>query len=216
MVGFPVLLLILVISFALGSIPGGIIIGKVFYKTDIRKQGSGNIGTTNAIRALGKKGGYAVFAIDFTKGLLSGVVANACFNCFADPSAAFGLHACLAVAFLGCGYGHIFSPWLGFRGGKGIAVCVGCLFVTYGVVGAVFELALFAVLVAATKYVSVGSIAAALACPVLAFICFWGEPFAIAVCSIMGLTVVWAHRENIKRLLSGTERRIGDKKKEAE
>lgn len=119
----------------------------------------------------------------------------------------------LAVSFLGCVWGHIFSPWLKFKGGKGIAVAVGCLFVTFGVVGAVLELAIFIVLVVATRYVSVGSIAAALACPFFSLYFFWGDWLAFALCSLAGLTVVWAHRENIKRLLSGTENRVGSKKK---
>ncbi|MEG0217572.1 MAG: glycerol-3-phosphate acyltransferase, partial [Raoultibacter sp.] len=118
----------------------------------------------------------------------------------------------LALAFLGCTWGHIFSPWLGFHGGKGIAVAVGCLFMTFGVVGACLELAIFIVLVVLTRYVSVGSVAAAAACPAFALYFFWGDWPAVILCSLAGLTVVWAHRENIKRLLAGEEHRVGDKK----
>ena len=120
---------------------------------------------------------------------------------------------CLAVAFLGCTLGRCFCPWLGFRGGKGIAVAVGCLFSAFGPVGALLEIAIFAVLVVATKYVSVGSIAAAVACPFFALYFFWGNPVAFVLCLLVGLTVVWAHRENIARLRAGTENRIGSKKK---
>ena len=115
-------------------------------------------------------------------------------------------------------WGHIFSPWLGFKGGKGIAVAVGCLFVTFGWQGACLELAIFAVLVLAPKYVSVGSIAAAAACPLFAAYYFLYATFAPAawVCTtVAALTVVWAHRENIARLRAGNERRIGKKDKEA-
>ena len=119
----------------------------------------------------------------------------------------------LAVAFLGCVWGHIFCPWLGFKGGKGIAVAVGCLFVTFGWVGACLELLIFIVLVVATKRVSIGSIAAALSCPFFSLYYFWGDWIAVALCTLAGLTVVWAHRGNIKRLRDGTESRIGDKKK---
>ena len=118
----------------------------------------------------------------------------------------------LAVAFLGCTWGHIFSPWLKFKGGKGIAVAVGCLFVTFGWVGACLELLIFAVLVVATKHVSVGSIAAAATCPFFALYFFWGDWLAWACCTIAALTVVWAHRGNIARLRAGTESRIGQKK----
>lgn len=229
-----------VVTFLLGSIPFGLIISKVFYKTDIREHGSGNIGTTNAIRTMGKVGGYSVFVLDFGKGLLSGFlgiwIGQLFFSLHGYGALASDLTAILApfrlgpvgdpldlatqfsqvllaVSFLGCVWGHIFSPWLKFKGGKGIAVAVGCLFVTFGVVGAVLELAIFIVLVVATRYVSVGSIAAALACPFFSLYFFWGDWLAFALCSLAALTVVWAHRENIKRLLSGTENRVGSKKK---
>jgi glycerol-3-phosphate acyltransferase PlsY len=119
----------------------------------------------------------------------------------------------LSVAFWGCTWGHIFSPWLKFKGGKGIAVAVGCLFVTFGPIGAIIELLIFAVLVVTTKYVSVGSMAAALACPLLALWFFWGNWIAWAFCALTGLTVFWAHRGNLARLRAGTENRIGSKKK---
>lgn len=205
-----VYLLVFVASFLLGSVPWGLVISKVFYGKDLRQEGSGNIGTTNAIRSMGKVGGYAVFVLDFGKGLLSGFI-----GLWAASAAGLdGMSEQLAttVAFFGCTYGHIFSPWLKFKGGKGIAVAVGCLFVTFGPLGAIVELAIFAVLVVATKYVSVGSIAAAAACPLIALCLLWGNWAAIALCAITGLTVVWAHRENIGRLRSGTERRIGKKK----
>ena len=207
-----------VAAFLLGSIPFGLIISKVFYHTDIREHGSGNIGTTNAIRTMGKVGGYSVFVLDFGKGLLSGVLAWA-FSWYLlpggglEPGSLVSYDTMLTVAFLGCVWGHIFSPWLKFKGGKGIAVAVGCLFVVFGWVGAWLELAIFIVLVVATKYVSVGSIAAAVACPFFSLYYFWGDWAAVALCTIAGLTGVWAHRENIARLRAGTESRIGDKKK---
>jgi len=153
-----------VAAFLLGSVPWGLIISKVFYHTDLREHGSGNIGTTNAIRTMGKVGGYAVFVLDFGKGLLSGVLAWWFSWQFLPggglvPGALVSYDTMLAVAFLGCVWGHIFSPWLGFKGGKGIAVAVGCLFVTFGWVGACLELLIFIVLVVATKRVSIGSIA---------------------------------------------------------
>lgn len=206
-----------VAAFLLGSIPWGLVISTVFFHTDIRQHGSGNIGTTNAMRTIGKAGGAAVFVLDFGKGLLSGVLAWA-FSQYLLPGAGLVSGApvshdtMLAVAFLGCTWGHIFSPWLKFKGGKGIAVAVGCLFVTFGWVGACLELLIFAVLVVATKHVSVGSIAAAATCPFFALYFFWGDWLAWACCTIAALTVVWAHRGNIARLRAGTESRIGQKK----
>ena len=207
-----------VAAFLLGSIPFGLIISKVFYHTDLREHGSGNIGTTNAIRTMGKVGGYAVFVLDFGKGLLSGLLAwwfswNILPSGGMAPGVLVSYDTMLAVAFLGCVWGHVFSPWLKFKGGKGIAVAVGCLFVTFGWVGAGLELLIFIVLVVATKRVSIGSIAAAAACPFFALYFFWGDWAAVAFCAVAGLTVVWAHRENIKRLRAGTESRIGDRKR---
>jgi glycerol-3-phosphate acyltransferase PlsY len=201
---------IFAIAFLLGSVPWGLVISKVFYGKDLREVGSGNIGTTNAIRAMGKVGGYAVFVLDFGKGLLSGFIGLWIAQAAGFESGLVGVAT--AVAFLGCVWGHVFSPWLGFKGGKGIAVAIGCLFVTYGVVPSIIELLIFAVLVVATRYVSVGSIAAALACPLLSLWVFWGNWPAVLLCTIAGLTVFWAHRGNLARLREGTERRVGSKK----
>lgn len=205
------------IAFALGSIPWGIVIGKAFFHTDIREAGSGNIGTTNAMRVIGKKGGVAVFVLDFGKGLLSGWLATVigAAALAGGPDAGIGwvsMNEFLALSFIGCITGHIYSPWLGFHGGKGIAVAVGCLFFVFGFVGAWIELGIFIVLVLATRYVSVGSIAAAVACPFLALYYYWGDPVAWAIVSLSAFLVFYAHRENMKRLSAGTESRIGSKK----
>lgn len=210
-------LLLFVVSFLLGSIPFGLVISRVFFHTDIRKHGSGNIGTTNAIRTIGKVGGYAVFVLDFAKGLLSGVLGVVCAWWLLPHSSetvqsVLSFHTLVALAYLGCVWGHIFSPWLKGRGGKGIAVAVGCLFMTFGWFGAISELLIFIVLVAVTRYVSVGSVAAAIASPGFALYFFWGDWAAVMLCTIAGLTVIWAHRGNLVRLWSGTERRVGHKK----
>ena len=204
-----------IVSFLLGSIPWGLVISRVFYGKDLRKEGSGNIGTTNAIRSMGKVGGYAVFVLDFGKGLLSAYIATLVAGWAAGgaPVDEGVLKLLLALSFAGCVWGHVFSPWLGFKGGKGIAVAIGNLFISFGVVGAIIELAIFIVLVPTTKYVSVGSIASALACPFMSLYFFWGHWIAWLFMAAPALTIVWAHRENIARLRNGTERRIGEKKK---
>ena len=207
MLSFLVIVAIIVIAFLLGSVPWGLVISKVFYHKDLREEGSGNIGTTNAIRSMGKVGGYAVFVLDCGKGVLSGLIALWLAQACGFDEAWRGI--AIAAAFFGCVWGHIFCPWLGFKGGKGIAVAVGCLFVTFGPVGALLELAIFIVLVAVTKYVSVGSMAAALACPFFALYFFWGNWPAWLLCTITGLTVFWAHQGNLARLRAGEERRLG-------
>ena len=209
---------VFVISFLLGSIPWGVIISKVFYHTDIREHGSGNIGTTNAMRTMGKAGGAAVFVLDFGKGLLAGFLPLvACWYLVPGggltPESPLSYATYQGIGFIACVWGHIFSPWLEFKGGKGIAVAVGSLFFTFGPVGALLELALFIVVVALTRYVSAGSLAAAIACPFFSLYFFWGEWIAWALCTVAAITVIWAHRSNIGRLRAGTESRIGDKSK---
>ena len=206
--------IVAIAAFLLGSIPWGVVISKGVYKRDLREVGSGNIGTTNAIRAVGKVGGYVVFLLDFAKGILSGVVAIAVAHYMGvDP---YGAKILLAISFLACILGHMFTPWLKGKGGKGVAVGVGCMFVAMGPLIAVLELVLFAALVAITKYVSVGSIAAAGAVPLFAIWAYWGNIPAWAICSAAGLLVGWAHRGNIARLRAGTELAIGKKGKGAQ
>lgn len=203
------------ITFLLGSVPWGLLISKYAYHKDIRLEGSGNIGTTNAMRTMGKAGGLAVFVLDFGKGLLSACVAILVFNWCAQHLATGVLPAqtlLLGVSFFGCVWGHIFSPWLGFKGGKGIAVAIGNLFLTFGLVGAILELVIFFVLVIATRYVSAGSIASALACPFIAMYFYLYASFDVwawLLITMGALSVVWAHRGNIERLRAGNERKVG-------
>jgi glycerol-3-phosphate acyltransferase PlsY len=208
------LLSVSVLAFLLGSVPWGIIVSRLFYRTDIRSHGSGNIGTTNALRTLGKRAGLAVFALDFGKGLLAGLLgllAAAWLLPLVTPAQGAWLHGqdLRAAALLSCTLGHIFSPWLAFKGGKGIAVAIGCLFVSFGWLAAVIELLVFAVLVLLTRFVSVGSVAAAIICPFLALWLFWGDWLAVGLSVVLAAAVIWAHRGNIQRLLRGTEPRIG-------
>lgn len=221
------------VCFLLGSIPWGVVVSRLFFHKDLRNEGSGNIGTTNAMRSMGKVGGGAVFALDFGKGLLSGLLATlasprvqaAMAVSAAKAGSAGGVVAaatatgadaaiawCVGLALLGCVWGHIFSPWLKFKGGKGIAVAIGCLFFAFGPAGALIEIAVFAVLVVATRYVSVGSLAAAVICPPLACWFLPGQWGAIALIAVAAVTVVWAHRGNIARLRAGTERKVGAKR----
>lgn len=212
--------LVLVIALLLGSVPNGVIVGKTLYGVDIRERGSGNIGTTNALRSLGAKAGALVFALDFSKGLLAGLVGHAIFWLVVsgggiESGTVFTYNAFVSVAFFGCVLGHIFSPWLGFKGGKGIAVAVGCLFVTFGPVGALIELASFIVVVALTRYVSAGSITAAALCPFMSayYFLFQGgqDWLAWVLCTVAACAVLWAHRGNFERLRKGTESKLGAK-----
>lgn len=201
-----------VLAFLLGSIPCGVIISKVFFKRDIRESGSGNIGTTNAMRTLGKVGGAVVFVLDFGKGLLAGFIGILIWHYLLGESA-YSVQFFTATAFVGCVLGHIYSPWLKFKGGKGIAVAIGCAFVAFGWWPSWLLLGIFIVLVLTTRYVSVGSIAAAFSCIPVAVWLFFGNWYAIALVAIVSIVILCAHRENIQRLLAHTESRIGKKSK---
>ncbi|QKF06781.1 glycerol-3-phosphate 1-O-acyltransferase PlsY [Berryella wangjianweii] len=194
----------------LGSIPWGVIISKLFFGVDVRDHGSGNIGTTNALRTLGKKGGAAVFALDFGKGAASSLVVMAAAALLGGAEAVpqWFHDVLVGTAFVGCIWGHVFSPWLGFKGGKGIAVAFGCMMAAFGPVSGLVNFSVFLVLTLATRYVSLGSVAAALVCPFVSFATFGPNVFANLLCLLGAGTVVWAHRANIRRLLNGTESKL--------
>ena len=206
-----------IVSFLLGSIPFGLIISKVFFAKDLRDEGSGNIGTTNAIRSMGKVGGFSVFALDFGKGVSSGFLglyaATLISPEFTLANPMFNSDSVAMFAFAGCILGHIYSPWLKFKGGKGIAVAIGAIFPIFGFGVAFAELGIFIILVLTLRYVSVGSIASAAANPFFAVYLFPGNLVAILLSSIGACAIVFAHRGNIQKLLSGVESRVGNKKK---
>ena len=171
------------VSFLLGSIPWGVIVSKLAYHKDIRDEGSGNIGTTNAFRAMGKVGGALVFVLDFGKGLLSGWLA---FWFWAPLAGWAEIDYSLAGATLPATV-------------EGLPVDAGAL-------------ALAALGIAVTRCVSVGSIAAAVICPVLALYFYWGQWVPWLIIAATACVVIWAHRANIARLRAGTENKIGSKK----
>ena len=213
------LALLFVCAFLLGSIPWGVIVSKLAFRKDIRDEGSGNIGATNALRAMGKRGGASVFLLDAAKGVAAGALGCLLWPHWVDAAALDVLDAralCGAVALVGCVWGHIFGPWLKFKGGKGISVAFGCLFFTLGPLGALIELGVFIVFVAATRYVSLGSIMAAVALVPLAVWMLWGSWAAIVLCVLAAATVIWAHRGNISRIAHGTESKLSFKKKGAQ
>lgn len=211
---FAILLSVLFLSFLLGSIPSGVLISRVFYDKDVRDYGSGNIGTTNSFRVMGKVGGSVVFVIDFLKGLLSALFAWGMCQWLIglDPLSAGACQVVMATSFFGVVAGHIYTPWLHFNGGKGIATAVGSLFIVFGPLLAVLELAIFALFVAATKKISVGSLAAAFSCPFISIYVFWGNKLAWLLMTITAILVIYAHRSNIQRLRDHTEATIDSKK----
>lgn len=199
------------IGYLLGSSPNGYLVARA-RGIDIRKHGSGNIGATNVLRTLGKKWGYLVFALDMFKGFAAVRIAFAIGGAFLIGDAQ---HDLIGIAGgLACILGHTFPVWLGFHGGKGVATSAGVLLGLMPI--AVFSvMAVWLLLFQLTRYVSVASIAGAIALPVfvivyLHFGMLTGPnllPFSILIAAV----VVWRHRSNIKRLLQGKEQRFSQK-----
>jgi len=196
-------------SYLLGSIPFGFLAGRIC-GIDIRTQGSGNIGATNALRVLGKKWGYAVFSCDFLKGLVP-VIMAAQWGTYAGvfPASAPGALAGLFVLL-----GHSFPVWLGFKGGKGIASSAGVIVGLFGVGAFLFCLGSWLLFFSVTRYVSVASIAAAIAVPLSVSVLYFmhrSDWLTLLVAFLMCLLAIWRHRSNITRLRAGTEPRFEKK-----
>ncbi len=191
---------VLILAYLLGSLPFGYILSNIIKKTDIRKHGSGNIGATNVLRVMGWKAALPVFVLDFAKGTAAVALARL----VSDQPAIYLTAGFLAMV------GHSFPVFLKFKGGKAVATAAGVLAALSGWV-TVSLLVLFVILVAATRYVSAGSIIASMTLPVL----FWLFGFELAYI-IFGLAaallIAARHHQNISRLLSGTESKIGSKK----
>ena len=189
-------LLLIVAAYVVGSIPTGLIFGKLIWKKDLRRFGSKNIGATNAWRVIGKKAGLLIFVLDFLKGQI-GVLIGCCL--FATPGA-------MVVGGLFAMLGHIFPIFLGFKGGKGVATGLGVISTLMPKVTAIVVIVWLA-LVLLTRYVSVGSIVAALLTPILAAI-FKVPAVFFAFALAAAVVIVWRHRENIARLRAGRENKI--------
>jgi glycerol-3-phosphate acyltransferase PlsY len=184
----------IVVAFAVGAVPFGVLVSRAFYGTDIRSAGSGNIGAANALRTLGKRGAASVLVLDGLKGYAPAVAAGALGGPLAASAAGIA-----AIA------GHCWSPFLGFKGGKGVATAFGVLFALWWPAGLAFAIVWIAAVVA-TGYASVGSMAASIAmAPVL---WFGLGPIGFAYGVLSAALIVIRHRENLGRLRRGTENRL--------
>jgi glycerol-3-phosphate acyltransferase PlsY len=188
-------------SFLLGSIPFGLLLGKRVAGVDVRQAGSGNIGATNVARTAGKGLGVLTLLLDAAKGALAvAVTALAMGEPLDGPwAAASGL-----AAFLG----HVFPPWLRFRGGKGVATAFGVFLVLDPVVG-LGAAAVFGLAFAATRTVSLASLAAALAVAGGAAALRGGDDTVTRVAAVVMVVVIVRHQSNIRRILRGEESRVG-------
>lgn len=198
---------IVVIAYLLGSIPTGYLLVRLIRKQDIRTVGSGNIGATNVLRSGGKVLGAATFVLDAFKGWASvGVGAL-----LATPLLPSVPHRDVeALAALCAVIGHMFPVWLRFKGGRGVSTGFG-VFLYAAPLAALAAITLFAIVVAVTRYVSLGSIIGAASFPLFAWFMVKGDrpAFFIAVQIAVALLIILKHHANIRRLLSGTENRFG-------
>ncbi len=182
-------------SYFLGSIPFGYIVGKV-KGYDLRNEGSGNIGATNVFRVVGKKEGVFVFILDFLKGFLPVIF-------FFDISVLAGV-----FALIGAIIGHMTTPFLRFKGGKGVATGFGGI-VALMPIPALSAFGIWIILMGITRRVSVGSLGAAISLPILYFL--FSNPVSkivLYITILLAILVVFTHRKNIKKLLRGKEEPI--------
>jgi glycerol-3-phosphate acyltransferase PlsY len=198
---------ILLAAYFLGSIPFGLFLAKLLGGSDVRKAGSGNIGAANVTRVVGPLAGILTLLLDTAKGAAAVWLAAR----FTHESAVWMMLAALAAL-----VGHCFPVWLKFKGGKGVATALG-VFLALCPLAALIALLLFALVVACWRYVSLGSISAAAAIPLLMYF-LWAPhhapPLIIAFGSLAAsLLVVYKHGANIQRLLQGEEPKFSSSKK---
>lgn len=197
--------LLILLSFLSGSIPFGFLVGRL-RGIDIRKEGSGNIGATNALRVLGPGWGVCVLIADIIKGYVPTYLAFNIQQAFLPQDAFIVLVGLAAIL------GHTFTPFLKFKGGKGVATSTGVLLammpVALGITAVVWGLICFS-----SRYVSLASILAVVLMPILAAVFHRDQIWFIAVAVAIGIVIILRHRANIKRLREGTENRFGGKKK---
>jgi glycerol-3-phosphate acyltransferase PlsY len=191
-------LVALAAAYFLGSVPFAIVLVRLFRGVDVRTQGSGNAGATNVLRTAGKALAAGTMLLDILKGVLAVLVMQAVTY---DPR-------WLGAAAVSVTLGHIFPVWFAFRGGKGVATAIG----SFGVLapGAVLAVVgAFVLVVATTRFVSLGSITAACLLPLAMRLLFHAPDAEVAAAAATTLLLVVSHRDNISRLLGGTERRLG-------
>jgi len=207
-------LIVAVVSYLLGSIPFGYLLVRIFRGEDIRQTGSGNIGATNVARSGAKGLGIATLALDAIKGALAvwlaAFLAGSKYNFCASLSADFCVHPLrlMATAALLAVLGHVFPVWLRFKGGKGVATALGVFCVLFPK-AILVALAIFILVVAVTRYVSLGSILGAIAFPVAAYFMQNADWLSLLLASGVSLIIIVKHHQNIARLLGGTEHRFG-------
>ena len=202
------LAVLLVGSYLLGSIPFGYLAGRLV-GIDIRQAGSGNVGATNVVRVLGKGYGYPVFALDFLKGF--GAVKVSMLMAPGQPPEWNSPEIVGILAAMSSILGHLYPPWLKFKGGKGVATSAGAL-LALTAVPTLIGVAIWIIVFWMTRYVSLASITAAVALPIVILVVRShdqnnGKPLVYSSACVAAV-VIWRHRSNLSRLMRGTEPRF--------
>ncbi len=195
--------LVILVGGFLGAVPFGVLITRLLGAEDPRKSGSGNIGATNVLRTSGWKSGVLTLLLDVLKGVAAILFARYVASRISAP-------VLEPIAALAAVLGHMYSPFTGFRGGKGVATGLGVFALLTPGPTALAAL-VFILVVAVTRYVSLGSMLAAAAVPLAGF--WMNYPVVVYTSSaLISLLVIWKHQDNIGRLMRGEENRIGRKK----
>ena len=187
---------LIILSYFFGAIPSGVWIGKIFKNIDVRDYGSKNSGATNSYRILGAKLGVIVLVMDIIKGFVPLYIASK-FDLKYNDLVILGLVAILA---------HTFSCFISFKGGKGVATSLGVFLFLIPVITLIL-LVIFILVVYFTKYISLGSITSAFLLPIFTFFTH-RDSYLFALSVIIGIFVIYRHKTNISRLLSGTENKF--------
>ena len=198
---------VIAVAYLLGGIPFGVVIGRRFFGVDVSRRGSGNTGATNVFRVLGWKAAVPAALLDIAKGAIPTLLAI----WLADPKWGVEWRDWFAIAAgMAAVLGHMYSPYRGLRGGKGVATAAGVIIVVQPLAMAIL-LASFIGLIAVSRIVSVASVLVAIEYPVLMWLLYSDRPAFVLFGIVAALSVVWAHRANIRRIFRGEEHRIDRK-----
>jgi acyl phosphate:glycerol-3-phosphate acyltransferase len=195
----------LAVAYLLGAIPWALIVGKRFYSIDLRQKGSGNLGATNVLRVLGWKAALAVFILDVGKGAVAVAAAY-----WIVPVASYGPLAhewAMIGATFAAILGHSFSPYIGFKGGKGVATGAGAVLVLTPLAWPILFVT-FVLVIAIWRMVSLGSVVIAIEFPILVALLYTGDMPRLALAILAAGLVVWRHSANIRRIVRGEEPKI--------